>query len=148
MSLFDDHSSYGTVCEIAKLTKIIITCAFLLSIHSFMKYRSAFDIKVYLTVYNTTQVLLCMYFIINFFHTGYKIDFLWKCYLPGYENLNHAKLIYFIYFVKAIEFTETICFLLKKNFRQASFLHIYHHTSTVIFTYLSVTQAASNSFSI
>lgn len=105
-----------------------------------MKYRTPFQLKGFLAVYNILQIILCIYFIINFFNSGYKIDYLWKCYKPNFTNLNLVKLLYFVYFIKGIEFIETICFLLKKNFRQVSFLHVYHHISTFIFTYLGVTK--------
>lgn len=108
-----------------------------------MQTRKAFQLKSFLAMYNITQVVFCVYFLINAFNAGLKIDYLWKCYLPGYNNLPHAKLLYLTYFIKALEFIETICFILRRNFRQVSFLHVYHHVSTFIFAYLGVTLVGS-----
>lgn len=106
---------------------------------SMMKNREAFQLKSFLAFYNITQVILCVYFLINAFNTGFKIDYLWKCYLPVFKNLPHVKLLYLAYLMKALEFTETVCFILKRNFRQVSFLHVYHHVSSFIFTYIGFT---------
>ena len=108
-----------------------------------MQTRKAFQLKSFLAMYNITQVIFCVYFLINAFNAGLRIDYLWKCYLPGYNNLPHAKLLYLTYFIKALEFIETICFILRRNFRQVSFLHVYHHVSTFIFAYLGVTLVGS-----
>ncbi|CAG9804551.1 unnamed protein product [Chironomus riparius] len=121
---------------------LIISCIYLISLRvseRMMQARKAFQLKSFLAMYNITQVVFCVYFLINAFNAGLKIDYLWKCYLPGYNNLPHAKLLYLTYFIKALEFIETICFILRRNFRQVSFLHVYHHVSTFIFAYLGVT---------
>lgn len=113
-----------------------------------MRNREAFQLKNFLAIYNITQVVFCVYFLINLFNTGFKIDYLWKCYLPGHKNLAHAKLLYLTYFVKALEFIETICFILRRNFRQVSFLHVYHHVSTFIFAYYGFTLIGSKFYSL
>jgi len=43
-----------------------------------------------------------------------------------------AKMIWLFYFSKIMEFVDTMIMVLKKNNRQISFLHVYHHSS--IFT--------------
>lgn len=108
-----------------------------------MEGRKPFDLKKFLTVYNFLQVLACIYFIRNVFNTGYKWDYIWKCYMPGFNNMSHEKLLYFAYLLKLIELVETICFVLRKKDAQMSFLHVYHHVSTFIFTYFGVTLVGS-----
>lgn len=133
-------------CECKKYS-----CDNLVFISRFMKTREPFQLKNFLAIYNIIQVTFCVYFLINAFNAGFKIDYLWKCYLPGYENVAHAKLLYLTYFIKAFEFTETICFILRRNFRQVSFLHVYHHVSTFIFAYIGFTLVGSmneNIFSV
>ena len=40
-----------------------------------------------------------------------------------------AKLIWLFYMSKVVEWMDTLIMLLKQNYRQVSFLHIYHHTT-------------------
>lgn len=108
-----------------------------------MKHRQPFQLKTFLAVYNIFQVFACIYFLVNVFRTGFQWDFLYTCYMPGYENLSHVKLLYFAYMLKGIELIETVCFVLRKKFSQMSFLHVYHHVSTLIFAYFGVTQVGS-----
>lgn len=110
---------------------------------SLMKNRRPFELKTFLAVYNILQVFACLYFLVNVFRTGYQVNFLWKCYMTGFDNLSHVKLLYFCYLVKGIELIETICFVLRKKFKQMSFLHVYHHVSTFIFAYFGVTRVGS-----
>lgn len=112
-------------------------------IFSFMKHRQPFQLKTFLAIYNILQVISCIYFLFNIFRTGFQWRFLWECHMPGYENLSHVKLLYFSYLLKGIELIETICFVLRKKFRQMSFLHVYHHVSTLIFAYFGVTRVGS-----
>lgn len=108
-----------------------------------MKNRPAFQLRTFLAIYNIFQVLACLYFLVNVFRTGYRWNFLWTCHMPGFNNLSHVKLLYFSYLMKGVELIETICFVLRKKFKQMSFLHIYHHVSTFIFTYFGVTIVGS-----
>ena len=41
-----------------------------------------------------------------------------------------ARVLHVHYLSKAYEFGDTIIMLLKKNYRQVSFLHVYHHATT------------------
>lgn len=104
-----------------------------------MKHRKPFQLTTFLAFYNVFQVVSCVYFLVEIFRTGYQWDYLWKCYWPGHENLAHVKLLYFYYFLKIIELLETFCFILRKKFNQMSFLHVYHHGSTLMFSYFGVT---------
>ncbi|KAF9905063.1 hypothetical protein BX616_001106 [Lobosporangium transversale] len=54
-----------------------------------------------------------------------------------------AKMIWLFYFSKIMEFVDTIIMVLKKNNRQISFLHVYHHCSIFTIWWL-VTLVAPN----
>jgi len=49
-----------------------------------------------------------------------------------------ARIVWIFYFSKIIEFGDTFIMILKKNYRQISFLHVYHHT-TIFFIWWMVT---------
>lgn len=111
-----------------------------------MQTRAAYEFKTFLALYNFFQVILCIFFLVNAIGAGYRLDYLWKCYQPGFYNMALVKLLYLTYFIKAVELIETICFALRKKFKQMSFLHIYHHASTLIFVYLAVKKGTSKFF--
>ena len=54
-----------------------------------------------------------------------------------------AKMIWLFYFSKIFEFVDTMIMVVKKNNRQISFLHIYHHSSIFVIWWL-VTFVAPN----
>ena len=78
------------------------------------------------------------------FKTDFQIDYLWKCYPVGFTNHLQAKLLYFSWCVKGAEFIETVCFVLRKKDSQITFLHIYHHVSSFLFSYYAVRCVGSN----
>lgn len=46
------------------------------------------------------------------------------------SGLRLARVLYIHYLSKAYEFVDTVLMVLKKNFRQVTFLHVYHHATT------------------
>jgi len=48
------------------------------------------------------------------------------------KGLELARVLWLFYFSKIIEFTDTYIMVLKKNNRQVSFLHVYHHVTTFL----------------
>ena len=70
-------------------------------------------------------------------------------YVPGYNSLdciqtlppNHALKLQeiaftYLYFLnKVLDFADTIFFVLRKNYKQISFLHVYHHVLMVLSTW-------------
>jgi elongation of very long chain fatty acids protein 4 len=43
-----------------------------------------------------------------------------------------AILVYMFYMSKYVEFMDTIIMVLKRNMRQITFLHVYHHSSIAL----------------
>jgi elongation of very long chain fatty acids protein 4 len=54
-----------------------------------------------------------------------------------------AKMVWLFYFSKIFEFIDTMIMVFKKNNRQISFLHVYHHSSIFTIWWL-VTLVAPN----
>jgi len=54
-----------------------------------------------------------------------------------------AKLIWLFTFSKILEFMDTLIMILKKNFRQVSFLHVYHHSTIFAIWWLVTLMAPS-----
>ena len=50
--------------------------------------------------------------------------------------------------MKVVDLIETVIFVLRKKQNQVSYLHVYHHASTVIVTYITVKYVAGGMFSL
>ncbi|KAG5470516.1 hypothetical protein LSCM1_01760 [Leishmania martiniquensis] len=48
-----------------------------------------------------------------------------------------AKLIWLFYVSKVVEWLDTVIMLLKQNYRQVTFLHVYHHTTVFVLWWLA-----------
>eukprot|EP00730_Choanoeca_flexa_P015457 TRINITY_DN7100_c0_g2_i1.p2 TRINITY_DN7100_c0_g2~~TRINITY_DN7100_c0_g2_i1.p2 ORF type:complete len:285 (+),score=60.98 TRINITY_DN7100_c0_g2_i1:126-857(+) len=114
-----------------------ITAGYLLLIwagREIMKTREAFSLKPAIIAYNIFLVALNAWityelvagFILdnmNFFCNQVNTD-------PNNKpSMRIARACWWYYFSKIIEFMDTVFFVLKKNDRQLSFLHLFHHST-------------------
>nr|XP_031543965.1 elongation of very long chain fatty acids protein 2 isoform X3 [Vicugna pacos] len=91
------------------LPTFLFTVLYLLSIwlgNKYMKNRPALPLRGVLTLYNLGITLLSAYMLVEV-----------------------AKVLWWYYFSKLIEFLDTIFFVLRKKTSQITFLHVYHHAS-------------------
>eukprot|EP00933_Yihiella_yeosuensis_P050269 TRINITY_DN48041_c0_g1_i1.p1 TRINITY_DN48041_c0_g1~~TRINITY_DN48041_c0_g1_i1.p1 ORF type:complete len:244 (-),score=26.47 TRINITY_DN48041_c0_g1_i1:158-889(-) len=93
---------------------------------SWMVNRKAFNVKIYMQVYNVVQIVVCMYMVVG----------LMPCIgFPNFFGINseHDKtgewFVFVHYLSKFLDWFDTFWILLKKNRKQLSFLHVYHHTT-------------------
>lgn len=56
--------------------------------------------------------------------------------------------VYYFYCLKLLDLCDTIFFVLRKNTRQVSFLHLYHHVAVLFFSYKAVGWSAGKDFFI
>jgi len=99
-----------------------------------VKQEKPCQVKVFMQLYNVAQILLCSYMvwgmlpcigIPNFFglNSAYDIDGEW--------------FVFVHYLSKYMDWFDTLWITLKKNRKQMSFLHIYHHaTISMVWGYL------------
>lgn len=103
-------------------------------------------IPVYYPVlmYNFGLVLLNLYMVTELILTtrGYN----WRCQEVDYSNdempVRTAKVLWWFYFSKVIEMLDTVFFICKGNYRQLSFLHIYHHSTMFIIWWVGIKYVA------
>lgn len=67
----------------------------------------------------------------------------WRCHTVDYRSTNPdaMKILHFTYitfWLKLVELIETVLFVLRKKENQISKLHVYHHTSTAMLTWIMV----------
>ncbi|XP_029418698.1 elongation of very long chain fatty acids protein 2 isoform X3 [Nannospalax galili] len=91
------------------LPTFTLTVIYLLSIwlgNKYMKNRPALSLRGILTLYNFGITLLSAYMLVEV-----------------------ARVLWWYYFSKLVEFLDTIFFVLRKKTSQITFLHVYHHAS-------------------
>lgn len=89
-------------------------------------------------VYNVVQVMLCSYMSIEALMIAYRNEYPLFCSPFDTKNPPAADLLWLFYISKILDFMDTIFIILKKSWRQLSFLHIYHHCTIFLFYWLNV----------
>lgn len=92
-------------------------------------------------LYNPAQVLLCAYMMYKavdeYIKGGYS--FICNAYNPSASGMAYA--VWIFYLSKIFDFFDTIFIVLRRKWRQLSFLHVYHHTSIFLFYWLNINTA-------
>ncbi|XP_045520654.1 elongation of very long chain fatty acids protein AAEL008004-like [Pieris brassicae] len=107
---------------------------------SLMSKRSPLTLRNTMAAYNFGQIILA----VTLFSKG--ATFMWnngfiqtECIMENIELKNYVTNGVYLYFItKITELSDTIFFILRKKYNQASFLHIYHHSITVITTWIAL----------
>ncbi|XP_069354763.1 very long chain fatty acid elongase 7-like [Maniola hyperantus] len=106
----------------------------------YMKSRDPVQVTKYLVVYNIFQVFVSFYIaiaVINCMRT-YGV---FPSICPGDPVERKSLLVrscHTFLLAKITELLDTIFFVLKKNGRQVTFLHVYHHSMVVIVTWIAL----------
>ncbi|XP_043921333.1 elongation of very long chain fatty acids protein 2 isoform X2 [Protopterus annectens] len=98
----------------------------------YMKNRPAFSLQKLLIGYNLAVMLLSLYMLIELILSTWEGRYNLQCQnlnSSGNADIRVAKVLWWYYFSKAIEFMDTIFFVLRKKNNQISFLHVYHHAT-------------------
>ncbi|XP_017475876.1 PREDICTED: elongation of very long chain fatty acids protein 4 [Rhagoletis zephyria] len=107
---------------------------------NYMKNRPPYQLKTYIVAYNSAQMLACIYIINEIFRiTSTKIFRFWECSMFESNTLAEYlfnRVTYFTFWLKISELSETIVFALRKKQNQVSYLHVFHHCSTITLVYL------------
>lgn len=136
MSPTSHASPIKEVWLIAPITASIVYPIVVLGGKKIMESYKPFDIQQYMFIYNLYQVLLniwtvyemCLEVYTNPWYT-FKYGFLpWGHHSqPGYAGFRIQYLVWIHYNNKFVELLDTLWMVLKKNNKQISFLHCYHH---------------------
>lgn len=113
-----------------------------------MKDREPYNLKRCIRFYNCFQVVSCSWFIAGGWYYGLSPKYLFKCenfsFLTDYQRLNLYIGIWLFLGLRMLELIETVFFVLRKKFNQASFLHIFHHIGSALMTWLCIAMHAGN----
>lgn len=102
----------------------------------FMKNRQPWSLKTFIKVYNVFQIISNLILVYKFQEIGWYQEIWFYCISPSYDtDPKSMKIVYTLWWttiLKIIDLIETGVYVLRKKNNQLSFLHLYHHISTVL----------------
>lgn len=105
-----------------------------------MKHRQPFNLDRVMLVYNAVQVIWCGYLIRECVRLAWGWKYSWTCQpLPtGMEVADYETAfgVWLYFILKIVDLLDTVFMVMRKNFRQISFLHVYHHSGMVFCIWL------------
>lgn len=99
-----------------------------------MSSRPAFQLKNLLAIYNVICIFLAGYVFGGVMLLKYEKLGTFSCNVTDTSDrsLRYAHFYYIFYIQKFWEFLDTWFFILRKSFRQVTFLHLFHHSSITL----------------
>ncbi|KAJ3077871.1 hypothetical protein HK102_004907 [Quaeritorhiza haematococci] len=124
---------FHVVLLVAAYLAVVFVGKFLMSFRS-----QRFEIKTFSLFHNlfclALSAYMCSSIVLEAINQKYS---LWMNPMDESENgFKMAKLVWLFYMSKVPEFVDTFIMVLKKNNRQISFLHLYHHGSIFVIWWL------------
>jgi len=111
-----------------------ICIAYLLFIYigsAVMSQKQKFELKLFSMIHNSFLILLSLFMLVESLRQTYLLNYPLLCVGDSKDpkQIGMARIVWIFYFSKIPEMIDTIIMILKKNSRQVTFLHIYHHIS-------------------
>lgn len=136
-----DEDRFGFSTPVFMICVIIAYLAFVLQIGPrIMKNREPFKLKEFILFYNILQVVACLYAVNEIWNLASWSLFSFKsCHIYEANTVGRKKfddLTYFIYWLKIFELCDTVVFVMRKKQNQITYLHVFHHSSTITLVYL------------
>jgi len=99
--------------------------------------QDGFVVFAAMAIYNVTQVALCGWMvyaaIVEYRRRGLSL----VCNRHDLAEDGLAFVNHVFYLSKVLDFADTVFMIVKSNWRQVSFLHVYHHTTIFLFYWLN-----------
>ena len=89
-------------------------------------------------LYNLTQVLLCGWLVYSALVEHQRRGFKLVCNVHDLKEDGMAFIGHIFYLSKALDFVDTMFMIIKGNWRQVSFLHVYHHVAMFFIWWFAV----------
>lgn len=106
----------------------------------YMKNRKPYTLMKTMIWYNISTAIANLVIFYGILTSGYTTHFSLGCEPFVISNnpmsLSMARWIWWILIVKITELADTVIFILRKKSNQTSFLHIYHHTTTLLLAWI------------
>jgi len=90
-----------------------------------------------MALYNATQVALCAWMVYASLVEYQRRGFSPVCNSHKLTEDGMAFVLHIFYLSKVLDFADTVFMIVKRSWRQMSFLHVYHHTSIFLIYWLN-----------
>ncbi|XP_042216495.1 elongation of very long chain fatty acids protein 4-like isoform X2 [Homarus americanus] len=114
-----------------------------------MASRPALQLRIPLIIYNLAVMLLNLYIGVELAVVSVRLQYSWFCqpvdYSTNPDEMRIAAALWWYYFSKLVEFTDTLFFILRKKTNQLTFLHIYHHSTMFCLWWIGIKWVAGGS---
>ncbi|XP_037930402.1 elongation of very long chain fatty acids protein 7-like [Teleopsis dalmanni] len=106
---------------------------------AFMKNRKPYDLKKIMVIYNAFQVCYSIWMCRTSIKESNVMSSIFSKKCEIVRNREQNLMLYsgawYYFFSKIIDLLDTTFFVLRKKQNQVSFLHVYHHTITALFSW-------------
>ncbi|CAL8068632.1 unnamed protein product [Calicophoron daubneyi] len=118
----------------------LLSSIYLLSISylkSYMNKRRSFDLNRLVFLYDVFMVVFNAYMVKEALKVGIDEDLLYKC-KPRTEapSPQLARVIWLFHISKVVECMDTVFFILRGKLRLVTWLHVYHHSTMIPYTWM------------
>ncbi|KAJ8732290.1 hypothetical protein PYW08_015020 [Mythimna loreyi] len=113
---------------------------------AFMKNREPYQLKNIMLAYNAFQVAFSVYLVFIYLRYIYRFNIITTRCPKGNDLQGVVNEIYPYFIAKHLDLMDTIFFVLRKKDNQITFLHLYHHTSMVTWTWLHYVYHPTDNF--
>lgn len=113
-----------------------------------MKTQKAMNLTYVTRIYNVFQVIACVTVVTRFYNANWTFAGALSCESQLTKH-NYMKILHIWWtcvFIRMAEFLETIFFLLRKKTSQVTFLHVYHHVSSLFIVWAPLKYGGSKFF--
>eukprot|EP00056_Hartaetosiga_gracilis_P005470 m.84940 g.84940 ORF g.84940 m.84940 type:complete len:322 (-) comp12176_c1_seq1:1522-2487(-) len=86
-------------------------------------------LAICMLAYNAFQVVLCGYMCYSAIAEALNKNYVFVCNDFKLSEDGMAKVVHIFYLSKILDFMDTFFMIIRRKWRQVSFLHVYHHTS-------------------
>lgn len=94
-------------------------------------------------------MLLNLFYVLQLLFVSWQANYDYKCQPVNYSNdpleVRIAWALWLFYISKLLEFVDTLFFIVRKKFKQLTFLHVYHHSTMFCFWWIGVKWVAGGS---
>ncbi|XP_076392787.1 very long chain fatty acid elongase 7 isoform X2 [Megachile rotundata] len=107
----------------------------------YMRNRKPYNLNRIMIFYNILMAIASGSVFYGLLTSGYTTKYSLRCepHIVSYdpESYRMARWVWRVILLKVFELSDTVIFILRKKYNQASFLHIYHHTLTVLLSWIA-----------
>lgn len=102
---------------------------------SFRDWYSCTNIKKLIMVHNIISIVFSVYIFWGIAYHTHKNNYSWMDNKLDLSDTTLTHYMWIFHMTKYYECMDTFIMILRKSYRQISFLHVYHHSSMILYTW-------------